>query len=151
MIVSFEPRDPKFEERIRQSFVQQKIMATLGASLDRIEPGGVDIALPYREDLVQQHGYLHAGVIATVLDSACGYAALSLAEPGVAVLAVEFKVNFLSPAEGERIVARGRVVRSGRTLTVCKGEAFAVAGGQEQHVASMLSTIIGVRDRGLVD
>ena len=126
-------------------------METFGAMLASVSPGAVEITLPFREDLAQQHGYLHAGVIATIMDSACGYAALTLMPPEAAVLAVEFKVNFLAPAVGDRIVARGRVVRSGRTLTVCAGEAFATADGSEKLVASMLSTVMAVRDRGIAD
>ena len=149
--MSHVPKDPNFEKRVRASFSQQRVMETFGAMLASVSPGAVEITLPFREDLAQQHGYLHAGVIATIMDSACGYAALTLMPPEAAVLAAEFKVNFLAPAVGDRIVARGRVVRSGRTLTVCAGEAFATTGGSEKLVASMLSTVMAVRDRGIAD
>src|SRR6188472_1655987 len=105
------PRDPDFERRVRESFVRQKFMATLGATLDVVRAGEIHIAFSHREELTQQHGYLHAGVLASVADSACGYAALSLMEPGAGVLSVEFKINMLAPAVGTRFVAIGRVVR----------------------------------------
>ena len=149
--MSIEPRDPSFEARVRASFVRQAVMKTLGAELTRVEPGVVEITLAFRDDLAQQHGYLHAGVIATILDSACGYAALSLAAPETAVLAVEFKINFVAPAVGDAIVARGHVLKPGRTLTVCTGEARAVSEGSEKLVASMQSTIMNVHDRRIAD
>lgn len=116
---TYAPRDPHFEARVRNSFEKQKFMATIGARLARVEPGKVDIELASRDDLVQQHGFLHAGVLASAADSACGYAALSLMPAGTAVLSVEFKINMLAPAAGDRIVARGSVIRAGRTITVC--------------------------------
>ena len=102
------PRDPDFEQRVRTSFARQAAMATLGARLSRVEPGHVEIELPFRPDLTQQHGFLHAGVVTSVMDSACGYAAMSLMEPGAAVLSVEFKVNLLAPARGDLFRASGR-------------------------------------------
>ena len=148
------PTDPT--PRIAASFERQAIMATIGASLARVAPGEVDIALPFRADLTQQHGFLHAGIVATIVDSACGYAALSMMEPGTAVLSVEFKVNLLAPARGVRFLACGRVVRAGRPVTVVSGElrAFdadnAPAGGTV--VAIMTGTMMTVRDRpGLSD
>ena len=116
--MSVQPRDPQFEARVRASFARQRFMATLGASLEHVAPGEVVIEFTHRDVLTQQHGYLHAGVMTSVVDSACGYAALSLTEPGVGVLSVELKVNMLAPARGERFVATGRVVRAGRTLSV---------------------------------
>ena len=135
------------EERVRESFVRQAYMETLGAELVRVGDGEVEIALPFSPRLVQQDGFLHAGVVAGVTDSACGYAALTRMEPGNEVLTVEFKLNLLAPAAGEHLVACGRVVRSGRTLTVCSGDAFAVGEGLEQHVATMTATLIAVRRR----
>ena len=123
-------------------------METIGARLARVEPGGIEIELPFDERLTQQHGFLHAGVVTTVLDSACGYAALSLMEPGFEVLAIEFKVNFLAPALGERFVARANVVRSGRTITVCRADGWMVRGGEEVQVATMTGTIMKVEERG---
>ena len=115
-------RDPDFEARIRASFARQAFMTTIGARLGHIAPGEVTIALPFRADLTQQNGLLHAGVVTSVVDSACGYAALSVMEPGADVLSVEFKVNLLAPAHGAEFLAVGRVVRSGRTLVVVSGE-----------------------------
>ncbi len=126
-------------------------MATIGASLVRVEPGEVDIELRARDDLTQQHGFLHAGVLASAADSACGYAALSLMPPGAAVLSVEFKINMLAPAAGDRIVARGRVIRAGKTVTVCWGDVTAYSSGGEKLVATMVATMMTVHGRGLAD
>ena len=145
-------RDPNYEARVRASFAAQKFMATIGASLDRISPGEVVISLPFRDDLTQQHGFLHAGVIGAIADSACGYAALSLMEPVAAVLSVEYKLNLLAPATGTRLVATGRVVRPGQTLTVCSAEVHAIGAESEVLVALMQSTMIALPDRaGLRD
>ena len=126
-------------------------MVTIGARLVRVAPGEVDIEVTMRDDLVQQHGFLHAGVLASAADSACGYAALSLMPVGAAVLSIEFKINLLAPAAGERMVARGRVLRAGRTITVCQGDVTAYAGSGEKLVASMVATMMTVQDRGLSD
>lgn len=136
-----------FEARVRASFARQRIMETIGAVLIRVEPGTVEIALPHREDLTQQHGFVHAGVVATILDSACGYAAFSLMPDDVAVLTVEYKINLLRPAHGDRMVARARVVRPGQTLTVCAGDVFAQTGSTEKVVATMLATVMAVPQR----
>ena len=145
-------RDPEFEFRVRESFARQQFMGTLGASLVRVEPGEVLIALPFNAKLTQQHDFLHAGVVASVLDSACGYAALTLMEPGAGVMSAEFKVNLLAPAAGNRFVAIGRVVRAGRTLTVCQGELRAVQDDGEVVVAVMQGTMMTMRDRaGIAD
>lgn len=144
----FEPRDPGFETRVRESFARQRAMATVGARLVRVAAGEVEIELPFREELTQQHGYLHAGVVAAVVDSACGYAALSLTEPGAEVVSIEFKLNLLSPAVGEAFVARARVVRAGRNVTVCAGDVYARARGSEKIVATMLATMMKVAAGG---
>lgn len=136
-----------FEPRVRASFARQRVMETIGAVLTRVEAGAVEVALPYRADLTQQHGFVHAGVVATILDSACGYAAFSLMPADVAVLTVEYKINLLRPAKGDRLVARARVVRAGKTLTVCTGDVVAQAGGQENVVATMLATVMAVPQR----
>jgi len=140
-------RDPDFEQRVRDSFARQQFMATLGATLELVRPGEAFIALPFSKALTQQHGFLHAGVVTSVMDSACGYAALSLMEPGTGVMSVEFKVNLLAPAAGNRFVAVGRVVKSGRTLTVCHGELRAVQDDGEVLVAVLQGTMMAVRDR----
>ena len=141
------PRDPNYLERVRASFGRQRVMATIGAELITVEPGFVEIALPFRADLTQQHGFIHAGVVATILDSACGYAAFSLMPADMAVLTVEYKINLLRPAQGERLIARAHVTKSGKTLTVCEGDAIALDGGNEAVVASMMGTIIAVPER----
>lgn len=125
-----QPRDPEFAAKVRDSFARQGIMAHLGARLETVEPGLVEISLPFRKELSQQHGYFHAGVVATVADSSAGYAAFSLMPPGSSVLSIEFKVNLIAPAAGQRLVARGKVVRSGRTITVCQMEAEVEKDGQ---------------------
>ena len=112
-----------------------------------VEPGVVEIELPYRAALAQQHGFLHAGVVASVLDSACGYAAFSLMPADAAVLSIEFKVNLLAPARGERLLARAEVKRAGRTVSVCTADAYAFEGGQSKLVATMLGTMMCVRGR----
>jgi len=145
-MADFTPRDPDYERRVRESFERQSAMVTLGMRLLRVAPGEVEIRLDFREDLTQQHGYLHAGVVAAAVDTACGYAALTLTEAGAEVLSVEFKLNLLSPAAGERFVARARVVRAGRNITVCAGDVFALkGGGEEKVVATMLATMMTVR------
>jgi len=145
-------RDPDYAARVRRSFEAQAFMTTIGARLERIDPGEVVIALPFRADLVQQHGFLHAGVVAAVADSACGYAALTLMEPEAAVLSVEFKVNLLAPARGESFEAVARVIKSGRTLMICTAEVRAAQAGSGAGpgtlVAAMQGTMMAVRDRG---
>jgi uncharacterized protein (TIGR00369 family) len=135
------PQDPDFAARVRASFAQQGLMTTLGASLELVEPGEVHIALPFSPALSQQHGYMHAGATTAIADSANGYAALTLTPPGYEVLAVEFKINLLAPANAPRLLARGRVLRAGRRLTVCLSEVLGVDGVEYELVATMLSTI----------
>jgi uncharacterized protein (TIGR00369 family) len=148
----FIPPDANYEDRVRLSFSKQSVMSTIGASIIRVAPGEVDIEMPFRPALSQQHGFIHAGVITTIIDSACGYAALTLMPSGAAVLTVEFKVNLLAPAAGERFVARGRVKKPGRTISVCEGDVFSLTGGNRTLVATMLATMICLTDRaGLID
>ena len=144
---TFKPQDPNFEARVRESFARQKVMKTIGASLTKVSPGEVEIELSFRDDLTQQHGYLHAGIVTTIVDSACGYAALSLMAAGSAVLTIEYKVNFVSPAMGRRMIARGHVTKPGRTVTVCAGDVFALDDGKEKLVATMLGTMMVLRER----
>ena len=131
-------------DRVQGSFAQQQFMQTLGATLLSVKPGAVEITLPFRADLTQQNDFLHAGVITSILDSACGYAALTVAPENANVLSVEFKLNLLSPAVGKRFVARAHVKRAGRRITVCTADAFAIDGAEEKLVATMLATIITV-------
>ena len=126
-------------------------MRTVGARLVSIEPGRVVIEWPFGSHLTQQHGFLHAGVVVAVADSACGYAALSLMRPGVAVLSVEFKVNLMRPAAGEHFRAVGRVIRAGRTLSVCGAEVQAHAAGKETTIAVMQGTMMAVENASLAD
>lgn len=132
---------PEVEDAVRASFARQTAMSSLGAVLERVGRGEVEISLPYAAAWTQQDGFLHAGILATVLDSACGYAAMSAQPEGVTVLTVEFKANFLAPAQGERFVARARVKRSGSRISVAAADAFAVRSGEEHLVATMLATI----------
>jgi uncharacterized protein (TIGR00369 family) len=134
------PLDPGYAVRVRESFSRQGLMRNLGARLAEVEPGAIEIRVPYREDLTQQHGYFHGGVSATIADTACGYAAYTLTASDATVL-TEFKVNMLAPAQGE-LIARARVVRAGKTLTVCTADVFTRSGGSEIHCATMLATVI---------
>ena len=139
-------------DRVRASFARQRVMATIGATLDAVEPGMVTISMPPNPALTQQHGYLHAGIIATIADSACGYAALSLMPDDAAVLSIEFKTNLLAPADGERFLARGRVIKPGRTIMVCDATVHAVRkGGEDKLVATMTGTMMVVQGRGISD
>jgi uncharacterized protein (TIGR00369 family) len=149
--MSWQARDPAFAERVRTSFDRQRFMGTLGARLGRVAPGEVDIELPVRDTLSQQHGFVHAGALASVLDSAAGYAAFTLMPPGAAVLSIEFKINMLEPARGATIVARGRVVRAGRTISVCRADAVAFDDGRETIVATLTGTMMCVEGRGISD
>ncbi|HMA06487.1 MAG TPA: PaaI family thioesterase, partial [Ramlibacter sp.] len=125
----FEPKDPDYAARVRASFARQAAMATIGATLTEVEPGRVVIELPWAQALTQQHGFLHAGMVATALDSACGYAGFSLMPLGAAVLTIEYKINLLAPAQGERFRMVGEVIKPGRTVTVTEGRAYSVQPG----------------------
>jgi uncharacterized protein (TIGR00369 family) len=138
--------------RITASFSKQGLMTTLGARLDKVEPGFVEIALVPSPAVSQQHGFVHAGAVAAIADSAAGYAALSVMPEGTGVLTAEFKINLLAPAAGERIVARGRVVKAGRTLTLAQADVFAVKGGEERLIAHLTATLMAITGRdGVVD
>lgn len=138
--------NPSFAQEVERSFARQAIMNLIGAGLSLIEPGVIEITLPYRADLTQQHGFLHAGVVTTIADSACGYAAYSLMPVGSEVLSVEFKVNLLRPAQGESFIARAEVIKAGRTLTVVRADVFGIAGnGKRELVATMQATMIATK------
>jgi len=143
----FTPQDPAFADRVRQSFARQRVMTTIGATLVSVAPGEVTIELPFREDLTQQHGYLHAAIVTAIVDSACGYAAYTLMPVSDAVLTVELKVNFLAPAVGAKFVAVGRVIKPGRTLTVTAGDVVAETEGGPKPVATLLATMMTVSGR----
>lgn len=146
----FEPRDPQFESRVRASFARQAFMRTLGVVLERVAPGQVELSLTANRELTQQHGFIHAGVVTSVMDSAAGYAALSLMDPGTAVLSVEFKVQLLAPARGSSFRGVGRVIRAGRTLTFVSGEFRALPRDslrEDEVVALLTGTMMTVRER----
>jgi uncharacterized protein (TIGR00369 family) len=143
----FEPQDPGFAERVRASFAKQGAMHTIGASLAGIAPGLVVIELPWQQGLTQQHGFLHAGMVATALDSACGYAASTLMAADAGVLTIEYKINLLAPAQGERFRMEGSVVKPGRTITVAEGRAYALQEGREKLIATMGATLMAITGR----
>jgi uncharacterized protein (TIGR00369 family) len=139
--------DPDFARRVADSFARQGAMAHLGAALTKVEAGSVEIRLPFRPEVAQQHGFFHGGVVATIGDSAGGYAGYSMMPAGSSVLTVEYKINMVAPAKGEALVARGRVVKAGRTLTVCTVEVFALDQGRETLCSVMQQTLICLADR----
>jgi uncharacterized protein (TIGR00369 family) len=136
------PLNPSFEQQVRQSFAQQSFMNLIGANLSLVQPGVVEITLPYRQDLTQQNGYLHAGIVTTIADSACGYAAFTLMPAGSEVLSVEFKVNLLRPAKGVTFLARAEVIKAGKTLTVVRADVFAASENERKLVATMQGTMM---------
>ena len=143
--MGFESLNPEFIAEVDANFAKQKVMSLIGASLTKIEPRLVEITLPYRTDLTQQAGYLHAGIVTTIADSACGYAAYSLMPAGSEVLSVEFKVNLMRPAKGDSFVATAEVIKPGKTLTVVRADVFAIsAGGNREIIATMQGTMIRV-------
>lgn len=144
---SFEVRNPHYVDRVRESFALQGAMQTLGARLARVEPGAVDIEFDWALGLTQQDGFLHAGMVATALDSACGYAGFTLMGDAAAVLTIEFKINLLAPARGERFRMEGRVLKPGRTITVTEGRAYAMTTQGEKLVATMGCTLMAVTGR----
>ena len=143
----FQPSDADFAARVRASFARQAAMETIGATLAEVAPGRVVIELPWARALTQQHGFLHAGMVATALDSACGYAGFSLMPAEAAVLTVEFKINLLAPARGQRFRMVGEVIKPGRTVTVVDGRAYAIDDGREKLIATMGCTLMAVVGR----
>ncbi len=138
----FNTIDPNYETRVRSSFTKQSVMKTIGAKLVKISPGEVMIEFSYDQSLTQQNGFIHAGIVTTVVDSACGYAAYTLMPADSDVLTIEYKVNFMSPAKGETFRGIGKVLKSGRTITVCTGDVVAIEDGKERVVATMQATMI---------
>jgi len=149
-MMGYQVSNPRFAEDIRQSFATQSIMSLIGAKLELVEPGLVEISIAYRKELTQQHGYLHAGVVTTIADSAAGYAAYSLMPAGSEVLSVEFKLNLLRPAKGVAFVARAEVIKPGKTLTVVRAGVFGISEtGARELVATMQGTMFCIaRDQG---
>ncbi len=143
----FTPADAGFAERVRASFARQRVMEFIGARMTTVEPGLVEIELPYRTELTQQHGFFHAGITGTIADSAGGYAGYTLFPADSSVFTVEYKMNLLAPADGERLVATGRVIRSGRTLTICELEVAAIKHGKSTSCAHGLQTLMCMHGR----
>lgn len=139
---NIEPRNPDWEATVRTSFARQGVMALIGAEMVALAPGHCEIRLRYREDLTQQNGFFHAGITATIVDSAGGYAGLTLMPAGSEVLTVEFKLNLLAPADGDYLVAEGQVLKSGRNLVIARGEVYAIKNGQATHCATMQQTLM---------
>lgn len=140
----FAPKNSDFAARVRDGFARQGAMALIGAELAHLEPGAADIEVPFRPDLAQQHGYFHGGIVGMVADSAAGYAAFSLMPADSSVVSVEYKINFIAPAEGERLIARGRVLKPGRTLCICQVDVAVVRDGVETPCAAMLQTVMAL-------
>jgi uncharacterized protein (TIGR00369 family) len=136
------PPNPDYADRVRDSFARQAAMRLIGATITEVEPGAVTIELPVREDLTQQHRYVHGGVVGMIADSAAGYAGFSLMPADASVLTVEYKINMLAPAAGDTLRARGTVIKPGRTLSIARADVFALAGGQEKLVATMQQTLM---------
>ncbi len=144
--MDFKPRDPNFVAKVQDSFQRQKFMEFIGAELGTVQPGYCEIRLPYQDSLTQQHGFFHAGVIGTLADNAAGYAGYSLMEPDASVLTVEFKLNLLAPGKGEALVVKANVLKSGKTLTVCRSNVYAITDGQEKLCAAAQVTLIQLMD-----
>ena len=151
-MVQFEPKNPDYDARVRSSFDRQNVMRTMGISIADLSPGHIVLEMAHNDALTQQHGFLHAGIVSTALDSACGYAGFSLMPPEAAVLTAEFKINLLNPADGERFRFVADVVKPGRTLTICEARAYALKGQKEKLVATMTATLMALVGRaGVTD
>ncbi len=144
--MQFKPKTANYKQKVTDSFNAQKFMDFIGAELVEVKPGFCEIHLPYHENLTQQNGFFHAGIISTIADNATGYAAFSLMEEDSSVLAVEFKLNLMSPGVGERLVARANVLKSGKTLTICRADVFAVKDGVEKLCAASQATLIQIKN-----
>lgn len=145
----FTPKDPAWQEKVRASYARQTVMSLFAAQLTEIHPAWCEIRLPYRADLCQQHGFLHAGVVTTIVDSAAGYAGFSLMPANTSVLSVEFKINLLAPAKGELLVGIGEVIKAGKNLVICRGDGYVLEHGKVTHCATMQQTLMtmhGVRE-----
>lgn len=146
-MADYKPRFAGWETKVRDSFARQNAMKSIGVQIAEIAPGKLTLSMPFQPEFTQQHGFIHAGIITTALDSCCGYAAHSLMDEHASVLSVEFKSNFLSPAKGDQFFFRGEVVKAGRTITVAEASAFAVTQDQEKLIATMTATLMAVRER----
>lgn len=143
----FEPRNPDFEARVRDSFARQRFMEHIGASLEVVEPGYVEVHLPYREELTQQHGFIHGGALATIADNAAGYAAFTLMAADTSILTVEYKLNILRPGQGEKMIAKGKVVKPGRNLTVVDSDVYALRDGEQIMCVTSIQTLMALPGR----
>jgi len=143
----FQVQDEHYEQRVRESFARQKVMEFLSAEMTAVTPGGCEIQLPYHEGLSQQHGFFHGGIVGTIADSAAGYAGYSLMPPEASVLTVEYKMNMLAPADGDRLIARGEVVKAGRNLVITKADVAVVKDQQAKPCATLLQTLMTVINR----
>ena len=144
---AFKPRNPDFESRVRRSFQLQQTMETVCITIDKVAPGKIELSMPYQEAYTQQHGFIHAGITSTALDSACAYSAFTLMPSDAAVLTVEFKCTLIAPAKGDRFIYRGFVRKPGKTLTFTEGIALAIQEGKEVPIASMTATIMAIKER----
>ena len=140
----FLPKHPDYQEKVKKSFADQAVMKTIGASIEAIGAGEIEIEFPYQTSLTQQNGFIHAGIVSTVLDSACGYAAFSLMPEDASVLTIEFKINLLSPAKGDRFRGYGKVKKAGRTISVAEAELYAFSDQGRKLVATMVGTLMAV-------
>ena len=144
--MNFQPRDPNFEQKVRDSFDAQKFMGHIGARLTEVSPGYCEIRVPFQESLTQQNGFFHAGVISTIADNAAGYAAFYLMAEQASVLTVEIKLNLLAPGKGDMLIGRGTVLKSGKTLTICRSDLFVAQNGEEKLCAAGQSTLIQLQE-----
>jgi len=144
--MNFQPRDPNYQQKVQDSFDEQRFMDHIGAQLTEVRPGYCEIRVPFQESLTQQNGFFHAGVISTIADNTAGYAAFSLMTEKASVLTVEIKLNLLSPGKGDMLIGRGQVLKSGKTLTVCRSDLFVVQNGEEKLCAAGQSTLIQLQE-----
>lgn len=145
---AFSPLDPNYATRVREAFQRQRVMTWIGATLTDLAPGHCEITLPHKPELTQQHGYIHGGIIGTIGDTAAGFAAYTLMPHDAGVLTVEYKMNIMAPGDGEMMVARGEVIRAGRSLVVARADVFAVKAGRQTHCASLLQTLMTMHGGG---
>lgn len=146
-MTNFLPKDPDYEGQVRRAFANQTLLVTLGMELDAVEPGMVRVALPFAPHILQQHGFIHGGAVATLGDTACGFAAMSLMPAGCGILTVEFKISLMAPAQGERLIAIGRVLKPGRTLIFAETEISAVRGDETRLIARTSATLMLITGR----
>jgi len=145
--MNFEPKDPDYINKVKASFDRQEFMKLINSRLVKIEPGFCEIEVPYNLNITQQHGFFHAGIVGTIADNAAGYAAFSLMRPESSILTVEFKLNLISPADGELLIGRSHVLKNGRTLTICRTDVYIVKNGIEKLCAACQSTLMELQNK----